>query len=60
LARRFRDRPTLRNVLLVALTGWGQDEDRRRTKEAGFDAHEVKPVSHEVLDKLLRHPKLAR
>jgi signal transduction histidine kinase len=53
LARRFRERPDLRNVLLVALTGWGQEEDRRRTREAGFDAHEVKPVSPEALHKLL-------
>ena len=30
--------------MLVALTGWGQEEDRRRSEEAGFDAHMVKPV----------------
>jgi CheY-like chemotaxis protein len=53
LARQFRERPALRNVVLVALTGWGQDGDRRRTKEAGFDGHEVKPVSLEALDKIL-------
>jgi CheY-like chemotaxis protein len=39
--------------LLVALTGWGQDEDRRRTEEAGFDAHLVKPVDEAALGKLL-------
>ena len=39
--------------LLVAVTGWGQDEDRRRTEEAGFDAHLVKPVDEAVLGKLL-------
>ena len=43
LARRFRASPALHNVVLVALTGWGQEEDRRRTKEAGFDLHLVKP-----------------
>jgi signal transduction histidine kinase len=53
LARRLREQPALRGVLLVALTGWGQDEDRRRTREAGFDAHEVKPVSPEALEELL-------
>jgi PAS domain S-box-containing protein len=40
--------------ILVALTGWGQDEDRRRSEEAGFDAHLVKPVDEVVLGKLLR------
>jgi CheY-like chemotaxis protein len=39
--------------LLVAVTGWGQDEDRRRTEEAGFDAHLVKPVDEAALCKLL-------
>ena len=39
--------------LLVALTGWGQDEDRRKSEEAGFDAHLVKPVDDGVLRRLL-------
>jgi CheY-like chemotaxis protein len=39
--------------LLIALTGWGQDEDRRRSQEAGFDAHLVKPVDHGQLMRLL-------
>jgi CheY-like chemotaxis protein len=38
---------------LIALTGWGQDEDRRRSEEAGFDAHLVKPVDDAVLGRLL-------
>ena len=38
---------------LVALTGWGQDEDRRRSEDAGFDAHLVKPVDEAALGKLL-------
>jgi CheY-like chemotaxis protein len=41
-------------VVLVALTGWGQDEDRRRSREAGFDHHLVKPVDPDALDELLR------
>lgn len=57
LARRFRDNPRLANVLLVALTGWGQEEDRRRTRAAGFDAHEVKPVTIEALQKLLHRQR---
>ena len=39
--------------VLVALSGWGQDEDRRRSEEAGFDAHLVKPVDEVALRKLL-------
>ena len=38
---------------LVALTGWGQEEDRRRSEEAGFDAHLVKPVELAALTALL-------
>ncbi len=49
-SRRFRERPELHKVLLVALTGWGQVENGRRTKEARFDAHELKPVSPEALE----------
>jgi CheY-like chemotaxis protein len=40
-------------VLLIAMTGWGQDEDRRRSAEAGFDYHLVKPVDHTQLLELL-------
>jgi CheY-like chemotaxis protein len=40
-------------VVLIALTGWGQEEDRRRSKEAGFDHHMTKPVEFEALQKLL-------
>jgi CheY-like chemotaxis protein len=39
--------------VLVALTGWGQDEDRERSKKAGFDAHVVKPVDEAALRRLL-------
>ena len=42
-----------KGLKLVALTGWGQQEDRRRSEEAGFDAHLVKPVDLTVLTKLL-------
>ena len=37
----------------MALTGWGQEEDRRRSEEAGFDAHMIKPVDFAALTKLL-------
>jgi CheY-like chemotaxis protein len=53
-ARRIREQQSQkRRPLLVALTGWGQDEDRLRSEEAGFDAHMVKPVDDVVLGRLL-------
>jgi signal transduction histidine kinase/ActR/RegA family two-component response regulator len=52
--RRIREQPWGKNVLLVALTGWGQEEDKRRSHEAGFDTHLVKPVEPEALEKLLQ------
>jgi len=42
-----------RRVMLVALTGWGQDDDRRRSRDAGFDYHLVKPVEFDSLKSLL-------
>jgi CheY-like chemotaxis protein len=44
VARRIREQPWGRKMVLVALTGWGQDKDRRESREAGFDHHLVKPV----------------
>ena len=43
LARLLRGQPGGEELLLVAVTGWGQPEDRRRTRDAGFDHHLVKP-----------------
>jgi PAS domain S-box-containing protein len=51
VARRLRASPLGRDVMIVAQTGWGQDVDRRRSREAGFDAHLAKPVD---LDELMR------
>jgi len=48
-ARRIRQEPWGKNVLLVAVTGWGQETDKRQTKEAGFDLHLVKPIDPDVL-----------
>ncbi len=59
LARRLRGKPGGAGLLIVALTGWGQEEDRRRTQEAGFDHHLVKPVELDALRELFAHPKLA-
>ncbi|QDT52130.1 Autoinducer 2 sensor kinase/phosphatase LuxQ [Caulifigura coniformis] len=52
-ARAIRALPAGNDVALVAMTGWGQDEDRQRTKEAGFDWHLVKPVDRSALMQLL-------
>ena len=52
-ARTIRSQPKGREVLLVALTGWGQPEDKRRSQSAGFDEHLVKPVDPAVLGRLL-------
>jgi len=53
VGRRIRQTPWGKQLTLVALTGWGQDEDRDRSRDAGFDAHMVKPVDLDALLKLL-------
>ena len=53
-ARRIRQRQDGHDIVLIALTGWGQPQDRIRTREAGFDAHLVKPVSDDELRKTIR------
>lgn len=53
VARRIRGRAEWANIKLVALTGWGQEEDRRRTAEAGFDHHLVKPPDPAEIDTVL-------
>lgn len=57
VAQRLRKELDFRDQTLVALTGWGQDEDRRRSEEAGFDRHLVKPVEMKVLMELLRESR---
>jgi len=52
-AARIRQQPWGRNIVLVALTGWGQDDDKRKSQDAGFDFHLVKPVDPEEIEKLL-------
>jgi CheY-like chemotaxis protein len=51
-ARRIRELPG-RRVTLVALTGWGQDDDKRRSRDAGFDHHLTKPPEPDVLERLI-------
>ncbi len=55
LARRLRELPALAGLHLIAVTGYGQSDDRRRSAEAGFDAHLVKPVQTDHLVHLLRN-----
>jgi PAS domain S-box-containing protein len=58
VARLMRERPGYGGILLVALTGYGTAEDRKRSLEAGFDDHLVKPPGVEMLRTVLAHPKL--
>ena len=53
VARRIRANPANRHIQLIALTGWGQDEDRQRSAAAGFDHHLVKPANVDQLRQLL-------
>jgi PAS domain S-box-containing protein len=60
VCRRVREQPWGQDVLIVALTGWGQEEDRRKSREAGFNEHLVKPVDHAALMKVLAQAPLPR
>jgi PAS domain S-box-containing protein len=51
--RRIREQANGQSIVLVALTGWGQEDDRQKSKDAGFDYHLVKPVEYDALMKLL-------
>jgi CheY-like chemotaxis protein len=60
VARRLRAEPGQEGAVLVALTGWGQEEDRRRTRDSGFDHHLTKPVDVDQLLDILGRIKPAR
>ena len=51
--RRIREQPWGKSIVVVALTGWGQEEDREKSRNAGFNSHMVKPVDYAALVKLL-------
>jgi CheY-like chemotaxis protein len=53
VAKRLRQHPDLRNTVLIALTGYGQDTDRQASSQAGFDHHLVKPARLEQLKRIL-------
>lgn len=59
-ARKIRAQPWGKHMVLIALTGWGQQQDRRRTQDAGFDAHLTKPVNFgAIMDLLAKLPATA-
>lgn len=60
VARRMRERPEGRDVVLIALTGWGQEADRRRARSAGFNHHLTKPIDIDALPRLLQELLLQR
>jgi CheY-like chemotaxis protein len=49
VARQLRQQPEFSRTPILAVTGYGQDDDRRKSREAGFDAHLTKPVDPDVL-----------
>ena len=53
VARKIGELPGLRNIRLVAVTGYGRSDDRRRARDAGFDDHLTKPVEFAVLERTL-------
>ena len=60
VCRRVRQQAWGKNMVVIALTGWGQEEDKRQTRDAGFDFHFIKPVLYETLAKLLSGVTAAR
>jgi CheY-like chemotaxis protein len=60
VARTIREQPWGKNMILIAMTGWGQEEDKRKSEEAGFDRHMVKPVDPQNLMKLLAGPDVVK
>jgi len=56
VARKLRNNPTTAKARLIAVTAYGQDEDRRRSHEAGFEQHLVKPVDPDALQRVLNCP----
>src|SRR5215216_3705362 len=53
VCRRVRRQPWGKDIVMIALTGWGQEEDRRKSEQAGFNGHLVKPVDYDKLLELL-------
>ena len=60
LARWLREQPQLREVTLIAQTGWGREEDRQQARDAGYDHHLVKPIDPQQLAAILSQPGVKR
>jgi len=60
VAQRIRQQPWGTSMFLIAVTGWGQEEDRQRSEEVGLNVHMVKPVEPAALDKILTELALNR
>ena len=58
VCRRIREQPGGKDIVMIAMTGWGQADDRRKSSEVGFDSHCVKPVSHALLVALITQPRV--
>ena len=57
--RRLRTQPSAANAFIVALTGWGQDRDKQRAVDAGFDAHLTKPADPQDIERVLANAPLS-
>ena len=53
VAQRIRAEPWGESIVLIAVTGWGQDEDKRKAYDAGFNQHLIKPVDPNMLESLI-------
>jgi PAS domain S-box-containing protein len=60
VAKRIRQNPALARTILIAMTGYGQTQDQKRSREAGFDAHLVKPVDFSSVERVLAELAAAR
>ena len=56
VAQRIRSQPWGSKMTLIAVTGWGQEDDKRKAKEAGFDHHLTKPIDPNALERLMSPP----
>ncbi|MFO0967506.1 MAG: ATP-binding protein [Gemmataceae bacterium] len=60
VARQLRAQPWAGDTVIIATTGWGQEDDRRKALEAGFDSHLVKPVNFKVIEEIVVDPRRVR
>jgi CheY-like chemotaxis protein len=60
VARRLRKHPEVASAMLVALTGWGTEEDKRKARDAGFDEHVTKPIDMTAIETVLAKAAMGR